>query len=76
MAAILAQGLRSVSAAFCRVGAGRCGGRKVEDGPGVAEDDLNAFELSTGCSTTGQPPLATWKVEVDQMGQIILHASG
>jgi hypothetical protein len=37
---------------------------------------MNAFELSTGCSTSGQPPLATWKVEVDLQGQIILHSSG
>ena len=37
---------------------------------------MNAFELSTGCSTTGQPPLAKWKVEVDLQGQIILHSSG
>ena len=34
---------------------------------------MNAFELSTGCSTTGQEPLASWRVEVDQAGQIVLY---
>jgi nitrite reductase/ring-hydroxylating ferredoxin subunit len=37
---------------------------------------MNAFELSTGCSTTGQQPLARWEVDVDDRGQIILQASG
>lgn len=34
---------------------------------------MNAFELSTGCSTTGQEPLASWRVEVDQAGEIVLY---
>lgn len=34
---------------------------------------LNAFELSTGCSTTGQEPLASWPVEVDESGEILLY---
>ncbi len=34
---------------------------------------MNAFELSTGCSTTGQEPLASWRVEVDQSGEIVLY---
>ena len=35
---------------------------------------LNAFELSTGCSTTGQNPLQTWHVDVDSDGQILLQS--
>jgi nitrite reductase (NADH) small subunit len=34
---------------------------------------MNAFELSTGCSTTGQEPLASWRVELDEAGQIVLY---
>ena len=34
---------------------------------------MNAFELSTGCSTTGQEPLKSWQVEVDGSGEIVLH---
>ena len=34
---------------------------------------LNAFELSTGCSTTGQSPLQSWNVEIDESGEILLH---
>jgi nitrite reductase (NADH) small subunit len=34
---------------------------------------MNAFELSTGCSTTGQEPLASWRVEVDRAGEIVLY---
>ena len=34
---------------------------------------MNAFELSTGCSTTGQEPQASWRVEVDQTGEIVLY---
>lgn len=33
---------------------------------------LNAFELSTGCSTTGQPGLTVWPVVVDGAGQLVL----
>ena len=34
---------------------------------------MNAFELSTGCSTTGQKPLARWNVEVDEAGELVLY---
>jgi len=33
---------------------------------------LNAFELATGCSTTGQPNLDVWPVTVDEAGQIVI----
>ena len=35
---------------------------------------LNAFELSTGCSTTGQQPLQVWSVVIDQTGEILLQS--
>ena len=33
---------------------------------------LNAFELDTGCSTTGAAPLRTYRVAIDD-GQIVVH---
>jgi len=36
---------------------------------------MNAFELSTGCSTTGQEPLARYPVHLRD-GEIILHVGG
>ena len=33
---------------------------------------MNAFELATGCSTTGQEPLASWQVEIDAAGDILI----
>jgi nitrite reductase (NADH) small subunit len=33
---------------------------------------LNAFELDTGCSTTGGAPLQTYRVVIDD-GQILVH---
>jgi nitrite reductase (NADH) small subunit len=36
---------------------------------------MNAFELSSGCSTTGQEPLESWQVEVDDAGEIVLHVA-
>ncbi len=35
---------------------------------------LNAFELSTGCSTTGQPDLGSWPVAVDDNGDILVRS--
>ncbi len=34
---------------------------------------LNAFQLATGCSTTGQPDLGSWPVAVDDDGDIIVQ---
>jgi nitrite reductase (NADH) small subunit len=33
---------------------------------------LNAFELDTGCSTTGAAPLRTYRVDIDD-GQIVVY---
>ena len=35
---------------------------------------LNAFELKTGCSTTGQTDLASWAVTVDGAGQLVIQS--
>ena len=32
----------------------------------------NAFELATGCSLTGQPPVPSYPVTVDSDGQLLL----
>ena len=37
---------------------------------------MNAFELATGCSTTGQEPLASWQVEIDAAGDILISPQG
>ena len=37
---------------------------------------MNAFELATGCSTTGQEPLASWDVQIDEAGDILLSPRG
>jgi nitrite reductase (NADH) small subunit len=33
---------------------------------------LNAFELDTGCSTTGAPPLRTYALELDARRNIVI----
>ena len=32
----------------------------------------NAYELATGCSTTGAPPLPAWSVRVDEAGDVLV----
>ncbi|MGC5224436.1 Rieske (2Fe-2S) protein [Micromonospora sp. DT81.3] len=34
---------------------------------------MHAFELDTGCSTTGAPPLISYKVTVDEDDNIVLQ---
>jgi nitrite reductase (NADH) small subunit len=35
---------------------------------------LNAFDLTTGCSLTGQPDLTVYPVGVDDEGHIVIHS--
>jgi len=35
---------------------------------------LNAFDLTTGCSLSGQPDLTVYSVGVDADGQIVIHS--
>jgi nitrite reductase (NADH) small subunit len=35
---------------------------------------LNAFDLTTGCSLSGQPDLTVYPVGVDADGQIVIHS--
>ena len=35
---------------------------------------LNVFDLSTGCSLSGQPDLRTYPVGVDEDGHIVIHS--
>jgi nitrite reductase (NADH) small subunit len=37
---------------------------------------MNAFELATGCSTTGQESLTSWTVHIDQAGDILISFKG
>ncbi|MEV6601573.1 Rieske (2Fe-2S) protein [Actinoplanes sp. NPDC051346] len=34
---------------------------------------LNAFDLTTGCSLSGQPDVTTYPVAVDDDGHIVIH---
>ncbi|AGL17652.1 Rieske (2Fe-2S) protein [Actinoplanes sp. N902-109] len=36
---------------------------------------LNVFDLTTGCSLSGQPDLRTYPVGVDDSGSIVIHPS-
>jgi nitrite reductase (NADH) small subunit len=36
---------------------------------------LNVFDLTTGCSTSGQPPLTVYAVRVDDDNQLVLEDS-
>jgi nitrite reductase (NADH) small subunit len=36
---------------------------------------LNAFDLTTGCSTTGQPPLTVYPVRLDADNHLVLEES-
>lgn len=36
---------------------------------------LSAFDLATGCSTTGQPPLTVYSVSVDLTNRLVLEDS-
>jgi nitrite reductase (NADH) small subunit len=35
---------------------------------------LHAFDLTTGCSTTGQPPLTVYAVRVDENNQLVISS--
>jgi nitrite reductase/ring-hydroxylating ferredoxin subunit len=45
----------------------------VDDRVVVCPLHQHAFELATGCSTTGQPPLRVYPVRVDDAGQVRLE---
>lgn len=36
----------------------------------------HTFELATGCSTTGQPPLRTYPARVDDTGYVVVGLTG
>jgi nitrite reductase/ring-hydroxylating ferredoxin subunit len=37
---------------------------------------LHTFELATGCSTTGAPPLRIYRASVDEAGMVAVEAEG
>ena len=67
-----------------RRGARRVGGLPAQGRPDRRRSDrrsivlcplhMNAFELATGCSTTGQPDLQTWRVDVED-NEIVLYSA-
>jgi nitrite reductase/ring-hydroxylating ferredoxin subunit len=64
-------GVRAVSA-VCPHRGGPIADGQIDDTVVLCPLHLNAFELSTGCSTTGQPGLAVWPVAVDEAGQLVI----
>jgi nitrite reductase/ring-hydroxylating ferredoxin subunit len=36
----------------------------------------HVFDLTTGCSSTGQPPLTVYPVGVDEDNQLVVHLEG
>lgn len=64
-------GVRAVSAVCPHAGGpiadGLADGRLV-----ICPLHQHVFELATGCSTTGQPPLAVYPAYVDDTGQVVV----
>ncbi len=58
--------------AVCTHRGGPIADGQIDDSVVLCPLHLSAFELSTGCSLTGQQPLASWSVAVDGAGQLII----
>ncbi|MEJ3746213.1 Rieske (2Fe-2S) protein [Actinomycetes bacterium KLBMP 9797] len=64
-------GLRAVSA-VCPHAGGPIADGLIDAEVVVCPLHQHTFELATGCSTTGQPPLRVYPVRVDPDGDLIL----
>ncbi|MEU7587776.1 Rieske (2Fe-2S) protein [Micromonospora sp. NPDC049230] len=64
-------GLRAVSA-VCPHAGGPLADGLVDMTVVVCPLHQNTFELATGCSTTGQPPLTVYPVRVDDDGRLVV----
>jgi nitrite reductase (NADH) small subunit len=66
--------LRAVSA-VCPHKGGPLADGQIDTRIVVCPLHLNAFDLATGCSTTGQPPLTVYAVSLDAARQLVLEDS-
>jgi nitrite reductase (NADH) small subunit len=66
--------LRAVSA-VCPHRAGPLADGQIDLKVVVCPLHLNAFDLTTGCSTTGQPPLTVYPVRLDTHNHLVLEES-
>jgi len=63
--------LRAVSA-VCPHAGGPLADGQIDQKVVICPLHLNAFDLTTGCSATGQPPLTVYKVHVDDDGHLVV----
>jgi nitrite reductase (NADH) small subunit len=64
-------GVRAVSA-ICPHAGGPIADGLADDRLVICPLHQNVFELATGCSTTGQPPLRVYPAHVDDTGQVVV----
>jgi nitrite reductase (NADH) small subunit len=64
--------LRAVSA-ICPHRGGPLADGQIDARVVVCPLHLNVFDLTTGCSTTGQPPLTVYAVSLDADDQLVLE---
>jgi len=64
--------LRAVSA-VCPHRGGPLADGQIDNRVVICPLHLNAFDLTTGCSPTGQPPLTVYPVRVDADNQLVLE---
>jgi nitrite reductase (NADH) small subunit len=64
--------LRAVSA-ICPHRGGPLADGQIDSRVVVCPLHLNVFDLATGCSTTGQPPLTVYAVSLDADDQLVLE---
>jgi nitrite reductase/ring-hydroxylating ferredoxin subunit len=67
-------GLRAVSA-VCPHAGGPIADGLADRAVVICPLHQNVFDLTTGCSTTGQPPLAVYPVRVDPDGELVVSAA-
>jgi nitrite reductase (NADH) small subunit len=66
-----AGGVRAV-AAVCPHAGGPIADGMADDRVVICPLHLHVYELDSGCSTTGQPPLRVYPVHVDDSGQVVV----
>lgn len=64
--------IRAVSA-VCPHAGGPIADGLIDDEVVICPLHQHVFELATGCSKTGQPPLRVYDVRVDDDGDLIVH---
>jgi nitrite reductase (NADH) small subunit len=65
--------IRAVSA-VCPHAGGPIADGLIDDDVVICPLHQHIFDLATGCSKTGQPPLRVYDVRVDDDGDLIIHS--